>query len=208
VLSPVPHLGNAPLDWDAIAPAYGDRILGALERLLPDLRRSIVVRRELTPAGFQRDLGAYHGSAFSVAPRLGQSAYFRPHNKDAKIRGLYLVGAGTHPGARSRRDQRREGHVRVHDDHGPPAGSNAAPPPRKPRAPRRRLSSPRSHAPRSRTTAELRAREPFADRRTRDQTAVLYTYRRRADDAIDESPQSRRDRLAGSSTCAMSRRGP
>jgi phytoene desaturase len=99
VLAPVPHLGNAPLDWDAIGPAYGDTILGALERLLPDLRRSIVVRRELTPLGFQRDLGAYHGSAFSVAPQLGQSAYFRPHNKDAKIPGLYLVGAGTHPGA-------------------------------------------------------------------------------------------------------------
>jgi phytoene desaturase len=30
---------------------------------------------------------------------LTQSAWFRPHNKDAQIRGLYLVGAGTHPGA-------------------------------------------------------------------------------------------------------------
>jgi phytoene desaturase len=99
VLSPVPHLGNAALDWDAIGPAYGDRILGALEAVLPDLRRHVVVRRELTPAGFARDLAAYHGSAFSVAPRLTQSAYFRPHNKDRRIPGLYLVGAGTHPGA-------------------------------------------------------------------------------------------------------------
>jgi phytoene desaturase len=99
VLSPVPHLGNAPLDWDAIGPAYGDRILGALEAVLPDLRRHVVVRKELTPAGFARDLAAYHGSAFSLAPRLTQSAYFRPHNKDPRIPGLYLVGAGTHPGA-------------------------------------------------------------------------------------------------------------
>ncbi|MBX3158094.1 MAG: phytoene desaturase [Deltaproteobacteria bacterium] len=99
VLSPVPHLGNAPLDWSSIGPAYGDRILAALERLLPDLRRHVVVRRELTPAGFQSDLASYHGSAFSVAPALGQSAYFRPHNKDARIPGLYIVGAGTHPGA-------------------------------------------------------------------------------------------------------------
>ena len=37
--------------------------------------------------------------AFSCAPTLRQSAYFRPHNKDARIPGLYLVGAGTHPGA-------------------------------------------------------------------------------------------------------------
>ena len=28
-----------------------------------------------------------------------QSAYFRPHNRDDKIPGLYIVGAGTHPGA-------------------------------------------------------------------------------------------------------------
>jgi phytoene desaturase len=28
-----------------------------------------------------------------------QSAYFRVQNRDANVRGLYLVGAGTHPGA-------------------------------------------------------------------------------------------------------------
>lgn len=99
VLSPVPHLGNAPLDWPAIGDAYGDRILEALEQLLPDLRRHVVVRRQFTPVDFQHDLGAYLGSAFSVAPTLTQSAYFRPHNKDPRIPGLYIVGAGTHPGA-------------------------------------------------------------------------------------------------------------
>lgn len=99
VLSPVPHLGNAALDWSAIGEAYGDRILAALEHLLPDLRRHVVVRKQFTPADFQHELSAYHGSAFSVAPRLLQSAYFRPHNKDSRIPGLYLVGAGTHPGA-------------------------------------------------------------------------------------------------------------
>ena len=41
---------NAPVDWDTVGPAYGDRILASLERLLPDLRRHIVVRRELTPS--------------------------------------------------------------------------------------------------------------------------------------------------------------
>ena len=99
VLSPVPHLGNAPLDWASIGEAYGDRILEALESLLPDLRRHVVVRRQFTPADFQHELVSHHGSAFSVAPKLTQSAYFRPHNKDPKIPGLYIVGAGTHPGA-------------------------------------------------------------------------------------------------------------
>ena len=44
VLSPVPHLGHAPLDWDAVAPRYAERILQALEQVLPDLRKHVVVQ--------------------------------------------------------------------------------------------------------------------------------------------------------------------
>nr|MDJ0915125.1 hypothetical protein [Desulfobacterales bacterium] len=39
------------------------------------------------------------GSGFSIAPVFRQSAWFRFHNKDARIANLYFVGAGTHPGA-------------------------------------------------------------------------------------------------------------
>ena len=99
VLSPVPHLGNAAIDWQRVGPSYRDRIYGALERHMPGLRQNLVTERWITPLDFQQTLGAYHGSAFSVAPRLTQSAYFRPHNRDSDIPGLYLVGAGTHPGA-------------------------------------------------------------------------------------------------------------
>jgi phytoene desaturase len=99
VLSPVPHLGQAPIDWEREAPAYADRILASLERFLPDLRRHIVVQRCFTPRDFERELAAYRGAAFSVAPLLRQSAWFRPHNRDGRIPNLYLVGAGTHPGA-------------------------------------------------------------------------------------------------------------
>jgi phytoene desaturase len=99
VLSPVPHLGHAAVDWQRDGDAYADRILASLERVLPDLRREIVTRRIFTPLDFKNQLAAFQGSAFSVAPQLGQSAYFRPHNRDPHIPGLYLVGAGTHPGA-------------------------------------------------------------------------------------------------------------
>ncbi len=98
-LSPVPHLGHAPIDWEREGPAYADRVLARLERFLPDLREHIVVQRTFTPLDFERELGAHHGSAFSVAPTLTQSAWFRPHNRDPRIPGLYIVGAGTHPGA-------------------------------------------------------------------------------------------------------------
>jgi phytoene desaturase len=100
VLSPVPHLGNAPLDWDEIGPRYAERILQYLEeRYMPGLRENLVTMRLLTPFGFRDELNAHLGSAFSVEPVLTQSAWFRPHNRDGKIRNLYLVGAGTHPGA-------------------------------------------------------------------------------------------------------------
>ncbi len=99
VLAPVPHLGSADTDWTREAEPYADRVLAALETELPDLRREIVVKRIFTPLDFRDQLNAFQGSAFSVAPRLSQSAYFRPHNRDPEIPGLYIVGAGTHPGA-------------------------------------------------------------------------------------------------------------
>ena len=99
VLAPVPHLGRADVDWDDIAEEYGNRIIEALEVEMPDLRNHIVTRRHITPKTFESELAAFKGSAFSVAPKLTQSAYFRPSNEDAGIPGLYLVGAGTHPGA-------------------------------------------------------------------------------------------------------------
>ena len=52
-----------------------------------------------TPDDFQHTLGAHLGSAFSLEPLLTQSAWFRPHNRDENLKNLYLVGAGTHPGA-------------------------------------------------------------------------------------------------------------
>ena len=100
VLAPVPHLGTAPLDWESEAPRYRDRILDYLERrCLPGLREDLVTVRTFTPVDFRDELNAHLGSAFSLEPILTQSAWFRPHNRDDAIPNLYIVGAGTHPGA-------------------------------------------------------------------------------------------------------------
>ena len=99
VLAPVPHLGNAPIDWERVGPGYANTILESLETVMPDLRKHVVTQRHMTPLDFKTELSAYHGSAFSCAPTLTQSAWFRPHNRDEQIPGLYIVGAGTHPGA-------------------------------------------------------------------------------------------------------------
>jgi len=100
VLSPVPHLGKLNVDWSVEGPRYAERILAYLERhYMPDLRREIVTQRIFTPQDFKVELNSHLGSAFSLEPRLLQSAYFRVHNRDEDIKGLYFVGAGTHPGA-------------------------------------------------------------------------------------------------------------
>jgi phytoene desaturase len=100
VLAPVPHLGNADIDWEEEGPRYRDRIFDYLEqRYMPGLRSQLVTSRIFTPFDFRDQLSAHVGSAFSLEPILTQSAWFRPHNRDSQIQNLYLVGAGTHPGA-------------------------------------------------------------------------------------------------------------
>ena len=100
VLSPVPHLGKGAIDWTTEGPRYADRILDYLEaRYIPHLREDLVTQRIFTPLDFQHELNAHHGSAFSLEPVLTQSAWFRVHNRDDRLPGLYFVGAGTHPGA-------------------------------------------------------------------------------------------------------------
>lgn len=100
VLSPVAHLGKLDIDWEKEGPIYAEKILRYMEeKYMPDLRENIVTQRFFTPKDFVGELNSYNGSAFSLEPRLDQSAYFRQHNRDSKISGLYFVGAGTHPGA-------------------------------------------------------------------------------------------------------------
>jgi len=100
VLSPVPHLGNAEIDWAVEGPRYRDRIFAYLEQhYMPGLREDLVTSRIFTPHDFRDELNAHLGSAFSLEPVLQQSAWFRPHNRDAQLGNVYLVGAGTHPGA-------------------------------------------------------------------------------------------------------------
>jgi phytoene desaturase len=99
VLSPVPHLASGT-DWSSAAEPYRRSIARFLSAtVLPDFERHVVSSRLMTPQDFHDRLSAPHGAAFGLAPVLTQSAWFRPHNRSEEIDGLYLVGAGTHPGA-------------------------------------------------------------------------------------------------------------
>jgi phytoene desaturase len=99
VLSPVPHLDSG-IDWRAQAEPYREVIARRLSAtLLPGFENEVVSSLLLTPQDFQDSLSSYRGAAFGLAPQLTQSAWFRPHNRSEEVRHLYLVGAGTHPGA-------------------------------------------------------------------------------------------------------------
>lgn len=99
-LIPVAHQGKLAVDWDQIGPILERRILDEVgRRLIPDIHDRIVTSFHYAPRDFALDLNAHLGSAFSLEPTLTQSAWFRAHNRDDAIANLYLVGAGTHPGA-------------------------------------------------------------------------------------------------------------
>jgi len=100
VLSPVPHLGwkNA-VDWQTEEPIYREKVAAVLEGMMPGFRERISTELVFTPETFRDRYLSPHGAGFSLEPRILQSAWFRPHNVSEEARGLYLVGAGTHPGA-------------------------------------------------------------------------------------------------------------
>jgi phytoene desaturase len=99
VLSPVPHLQGAT-DWRAAAESYRRAIAGYLhETVLPGFEDHLVTSRIMTPLDFRDRLSSQYGAAFGLAPSLRQSAWFRPHNRSEDVQNLFLVGAGTHPGA-------------------------------------------------------------------------------------------------------------
>jgi phytoene desaturase len=99
VLAPVPNLAGGQ-DWSVLAEPYRKAIADSLEgSVMPGLSDAIVTSRVTTPADFAGDFRSFRGSGFGLEPVLTQSAWFRPHNASSAFRNLYLVGAGTHPGA-------------------------------------------------------------------------------------------------------------
>ena len=89
-------------DWDAEEDAAADSIIDTVEAHAPGFRASILGRQVLSPKGLERKLGLaggdiMHGNMtldqlWSARPVLGHGSYRGP------VGGLYMCGAGTHPG--------------------------------------------------------------------------------------------------------------
>jgi len=99
-LSPVPHLGHdSPVDWSQEADRYREKVAAVLDRVIPGFQDHLGASEVFTPETFRDRYLSPHGCGFSLEPRILQSAWFRPHNVSEELPGLYLAGAGTHPGA-------------------------------------------------------------------------------------------------------------
>ena len=96
----------APYDlkggWEAAKDGFADRVLGVIARYAPGIEKQVIARELLTPADFERDFRMtgghwHHGELgfdqlFMLRPIPGATQYATP------MAGLYLCGAGTHPG--------------------------------------------------------------------------------------------------------------
>ena len=97
-----PGPDGAARSWDDEREAAADRIVDTVERWAPGFRNSVIARQILSPLDLERTFGLaggdiMHGAMsldqlWSARPILGHGAYRGP------LRGLYMCGAGTHPG--------------------------------------------------------------------------------------------------------------
>jgi phytoene dehydrogenase-like protein len=92
----------APSDWDSRREELGDAIVDTLAEYAPNLKELIVGRRVLTPFDLERTFGLTGGHIHHGEMSLDQLFAFRPFIGAAQyrtpVKGLYLCGAGTHPG--------------------------------------------------------------------------------------------------------------
>lgn len=101
VVVPVGHINDAaPQDWDAIQKRARQVVLQRLAGIgVSDLDKHIKFEVSYTPRDWQRRYNLTKGSTLGLGHNLMQMGYLRPHNRHARYRNLYFVGASTHPGS-------------------------------------------------------------------------------------------------------------
>ncbi len=115
-------------DWDSRAGELGDKVIARICEFAPNVAGAVVARQVLTPLDLERTYGLTEGNIFHGDIRFDQLFHMRPVPGWARyaspVDGLYLCGAGAHPGggvtgapgynaarqvlARLRRDRRRD----------------------------------------------------------------------------------------------------
>lgn len=88
--------------WDEQREILGDRVTELIGRFAPNVPNSVIARRVITPPDLEAQFGITEGNIFHGDISLEQMFFMRPLPRwsqyETPIRGLYLCGAGTHPG--------------------------------------------------------------------------------------------------------------
>ena len=95
--------GFAGTGWtDELKNKVADRVIDKFADYAPNIKQSIIARNVESPAELGDRLGAYKGNYYHIDMTLDQMVFFRPlpeiANYTTPIEGLFLTGAGTHPG--------------------------------------------------------------------------------------------------------------
>jgi phytoene dehydrogenase-like protein len=89
-------------DWDSRREELGDRVVARIGEYAPNVPASVVARQVLTPLDLERTYGLTEGNIFHGDLNLEQLFFLRPvpgwSSYRMPIEGLYLCGAGAHPG--------------------------------------------------------------------------------------------------------------
>ncbi|MCL1473648.1 beta-carotene ketolase CrtO [Argonema antarcticum] len=87
---------------DDLKNKVADRVIDKLADYAPNVKTATIARRVESPAELGERLGAYKGNYYHIDMTLDQMVFFRPlpelANYKTPIEGLFLTGAGTHPG--------------------------------------------------------------------------------------------------------------
>lgn len=99
VLLPVTHEVEG-IDWAKETDRFRALALREIEKIgITGLEGRIRTEKILTPRGWAEEFDLHKGATFSMAHSLTQMLHLRPHNRFEDVRGMYLVGGGTHPGS-------------------------------------------------------------------------------------------------------------
>lgn len=89
-------------NWDEKRDLFGDRVVKKIAEYAPNVPAAILARQVLTPLDLERTYGLTEGNIFHGDLRLEQLFFMRPVPGWSQYRtpvdGLYLCGAGAHPG--------------------------------------------------------------------------------------------------------------
>lgn len=89
-------------DWHSERERIGDMVLERISRYAPNVPDAVVARRVYTPLDLEETFGITEGNIFHGDINMAQLFFMRPvpgwANYATPISGLYLCGAGTHPG--------------------------------------------------------------------------------------------------------------